>query len=401
MYITKKVRLFPTQEQEILMRKTAGCCRFLYNWYIDEFKQGNISNYTQASKKFTQLKKQEEYIWLNEPSRHSLNHALQNAYNAYQDFFNHKKGYPKYKSKNNDEISFYVRSDSSIDKKSGRHKHTFYQTTNGVKIEKLGIVKTNQPLPKIPKNQHYYNATISYDNKYWYLSVSYIIQKEDIELTDKSIGIDLGIKDLAITSYHKKYRNVNKHPKMKRIEKKIKRKQRKLQRQRDANKNVYIKEVSIDKNGNEIISKRKKKLSECKNYQKTRKEIQLLYRKQRHIRENHIYLIINEIVRTKPSRIVMETLSPHRLMKNKYLAKSIQEAKWRFFINHIKNKCKRYGIEFVQADQFFPSTQKCNKCGNVKKGKEKLKLDQRVYRCFVCGNVIDRDINASINLAKY
>ena len=387
MYITKKVRLFPTQEQEMLMRKTAGCCRFLYNWYIDEFKQGNISNYTQASKKFTQLKKQKEYIWLNESSRHSLSHSLQNAYNAYQDFFKHKSCYPKYKSKNNDEISFYVRSEQK----------NLYRTANGVKIEKLGIVKISQSLPKAK----YYNATISYDNKYWYLSVSYIIKQEQLILTDKSIGIDLGIKDLVITSYHKKYKNINKHPKMKRIEKKIKRKQRKLQRQRDVNKNAYIEEISVAENGNEVISERKKKLSECKNYQKTRKEIQLLYRKQRNIRENNIYLIINEIVRTKPSRIVMETLYPHRLMKNKHLAKSIQEAKWRFFINHIKNKCMRYGIEFVQAEQFFPSTQKCNKCGNVKKGKEKTKLQQRVYHCTVCGNVIDRDINASINLAKY
>ncbi len=153
---------------------------------------------------------------------------MQNAEKAYQDFFNHKKGYPKYKSKNKDEISFYVRSDSSVDKKSGKLKHTFYRTVNGVKIEKLGIVKTNQSLPKAK----YYNATISYDNKYWYLSVSYEIQEENIELTGKSVGIDLGIKDLAITSYHKKYRNVNKHPKMKRIEKKIKRKQRKLHSQK-------------------------------------------------------------------------------------------------------------------------------------------------------------------------
>ena len=391
MYITKKIRLLPTQEQEILMRKTAGCCRFLYNWYIDEFEQGNILNYTQASKKFTQLKKQKEYTWLNEPSRHSLSHTLQNAYNAYQDFFNHKKYHPKYKSKNNDRTSFYVRSEQK----------RFYRTSNGVKIEKLGIVKTSQPLPKIPKNQHYYNATISYDNKYWYLSVSYIIKEGNTTLTGKNIGIDLGIKDLAITSYHKKYKNINKHPKMKRIEKKIKRKQRKLQRKYDANKNVYIEEVVKDENGNEVISKRKKKLSECKNYQKTKKEIQLLYRKQRNIRENYIYLIINEIVRTKPSRIVMETLYPNILMKNRHLAKSIQEAKWRFFINHIKNKCERYGIEFVQAEQFFPSTQKCNKCGNVKRGKEKMKLHHRIYHCSVCGNVIDRDINASINLANY
>ena len=315
MFISKKVRLFPTHKQEILMRKTAGCCRFLYNWYIDEYKQGNISNHIQASKLFTQLKIQEEYIWLNEPSRTSLVREFQNAEKAYQDFFNHKSGYPKYKSKNKDEISFYVRCDQK----------RLYRTVNGVKIEKLGIVKTSQPLPKIPKNQHYYNATISYDNKYWYLSVSYEIKEEDIELTGKSIGIDLGIKDLAITFYHKKYKNINKHPKMKRIEKKIKRKQRKLQRQYDANKNETKEEVIINENGNEVISERKKKLSECKNYQKTRKEIQLLYRKQRHIRENYIYLIINEIVRTKPSRIVMETLYPHRLMKNKHLAKAIQE----------------------------------------------------------------------------
>jgi len=383
MFLSKKIRLFPTEEQELLMWKTWGCCRLLYNCfininsdkntpYIDAYK---FSNYFTLFKQFNQSFDCHDYDFLNEVSRRAIMQAVKNADIAFKRFFNKKAGFPKFKSRRYDKPTFYVRCD----------KERFYSTQNGCKVEKIGNIKTNEPLPKILKDQHYYDVHISYDNKYWYITVSYEVKEANQIINGDHIGIDLGIKDLAIVSnnnskYSKKYKNINKSKKVRKIQKKIKRKQRKLTKQRRLST---------------------KPLQECKNYEKTRKQIQLLNRKLTNIRETYIHTITKEIVKTKPSHIVMETLRPANLVKNRKIARHIAEAKWRFFIECMKYKCQLYGISFIQADKFYPSTQTCSNCGNRLTGKDKLTLKDRMYDCKICGEHIDRDINAAINLVNY
>jgi len=316
MFLTKKIRLFPIEEQEMLMWQTCGCCRYIYNWFLllnienynanPDFRKFNYIDSNQASKYLTIMKSFKEMQWLKEVSNKALIRELQNANRAFRKFFDKKAGYPKFKSKRFDKPSFYVRCEKS----------SFYKTSIGCKVEKIGNIKTNEPLPKIPKDQHYYDVHISYDNKYWYITVSYEVKEANQIINGDHIGIDLGIKDLAIVSnnnskYSKKYKNINKSKKVRKIQKKIKRKQRKLAKQRRLSK---------------------KPLQECKNYEKTRKEIQLLNRKLTNIRETYIHTITKEIVKAKPSHIVMETLRPANLVKNRKISRHIAEAKWRFFI---------------------------------------------------------------------
>jgi len=383
MFLTKKIRLFPTEKQEMLMWKTCGCCRLLYNLflninkdkttpYVDAYK---FSNYFTLFKRFNRSFDCHDFDFFNEVSRKSLMRSVINADRAFKKFFDKKAGFPKFKSRRFDKPSFYVRCD----------KGYCIRTSIGCKVEKIGNIKTARPLPKIPKDKHYYDVHISYDNKYWYITVSYEVKEANQIINGDHIGIDLGIKDLAIVSnnnqkYSKKYKNINKSKKVRKIQKRIKRKQCKLAKQRRLST---------------------KPLQECKNYEKTRKEIQLLNRKLTNIRDTYIHTITKEIVKTKPSYIVMETLRPANLIKNRKIARHIMEAKWRFFIECMKYKCQLYGISFVQVDKFYPSTQICSNCGNRLTGKDKLTLKDRIYDCNICGEHIDRDINAAINLANY
>ena len=139
-------------------------------------------------------------------------------------------------------------------------------------------------------------------------------------------------------------------------------------------------------------------LRDCRNFQKQKSIIKLLHRRLANIRNNYLHQTTTEIVKTKPSRIVMETLNVKGMMKNKHLAKAIQEQRFYEFKRQIAYKCQRYGISLVEVPRFYPSSKTCSCCGNVK---HDLKLSDRIYRCEECGLVIDRDFNASLNLANY
>ena len=311
-----------------------------------------------------------------------MKQGVKDANIALQNFFKHNKGYPRFKSKKKSKPSFYVNYES------------LKRTSNGFQGERLGYVRTKESLPKIGKNQKYLRPRISFDGRFWFLSVSFEVNKLDVRLSDTRVGIDLGIKELAVVSNQngteiKKYHNINKTYEVKRLEKKLKREQRKFSRK------ILMNTSHCTSQGRPIYSK---DLESCKNIQKQKGIVQRLYRRLLNIRTNYLHQTTTEIVKIKPSRIVLEDLNVSGMMKNRHLSRSIMIQKLYEFRRQIEYKAELYGIEVAIADRFYPSSKTCHVCGNVKKD---LKLSDRVYRCDCCGNVIDRDINASINLANY
>lgn len=366
-----KVRLLPTQEQEILMLKAIGCSRFTYNWALNRcnelYNQGVKHNMSNIRKEFTQLKKQEEFKWLNEVSNTTMVESMRNLDKAFKSFFKKIGGYPKFKTKRKSKQSFYVRHDR------------LYFENNLCNIEKIGKVKfkTNYNIP----NCKYSNPYCSRDGKYWYLSFGFEVEENQTTLNkDLSIGIDLGVKDLAVVNMlDEPIKNINKTKRVKKLKKRLKRLQRQVSRKYEANKE-----------GNKFVK--------TNNIIKLEKQIKLLHRKLSNIRNNHIHQATNKIVKLNPYRVVMEDLNVSGMMKNKHLSKAIAEQGFYEFIRQMKYKCEFNGIEFIQVDRFYPSSKTCSYCGNIKKD---LKLKDRVYKCEECGLEIDRDKNASINLGNY
>lgn len=392
MLLSKKIRLKPTPEQEVLFRKSAGVARWAYNYFLFEDErvwQEYLANGKTGKKSISEgeirryinnVLKKTTHTWLKEVGSNVMKQAVKDANTAFQNYFKGISDKPCYKSKHKTKLSFYVNYESLSRKNGGFHG------------EKIGFVRTSEPLPKLKKGEKYSNPHISFDEKYWYLSFGYEATKIECELTGESIGIDLGIKDLAVCSNGKVYRNINKCHEVKRLEKILKREQRKLSRM--LRQNILGYRTIGDKRFPVFI----KPLYECRNFQKQKKTIKLLHRRLTNIRNNYLHQTTMDIVKTKPSRIVMETLNVKGMMKNKSVAKVIQEQKFYEFKRQIAYKCQKYGIELVEVPVFYPSSKTCSCCGCIKSD---LKLSDRIYRCNSCGLVIDRDFNASINLATY
>ena len=376
-----KIRLKPTEEQEILFRKSCGVARWSYNYFLAENmnhyeETGKYLKETEARKYINNVLKPTTHTWLKEVGSNVMKQAVKDADLAIKRWLKGISGKPKFKCKHQCKDSFYVNYES------------LKRTKNGFKGEKLGNVKTCNPLPKLKKDEHYLNPRISFDGTYWYLSVSYEKEFEQVELTDESLGIDLGVKDLAIVSNGKVYKNINKTKKVKRLEKKLKREQRKFSRKLERNISGYTKDRKP------IY---KKPLKDMKNIAKQKKLIKHLYKQLSDIRKNHLHQTTSDIVKTKPYRIVMEDLNVKGMMKNKHLVKSIAEQCFYEFKRQMKYKCERLGILFIEADRWYPSSKTCSHCGKIKKD---LKLSDRTFHC-ECGFTLDRDLNASINLANY
>lgn len=368
MILSKKVRLYPSELQEQKLWQSVGTARFIYNWTLtkqeENYKNGGKFISDGILRKELTLLKKTELSWLNEVSNNVAKQAVKDACNAYKRFFNGLSDKPKFKSKRKSKKSFYN------DNFALRVKEN-----NLVKIEKVGWIKTNE---QIPMGVKYSNPRISYDNKYWYISVG-IEQKEiQEELTDISLGIDLGLKELAVCSNGMIFKNINKSYSVRKIEKKLKRLQKRVSRKYELNRvgKEYIKT-------NNII--------------KFEKQIQQVHRRLANIRNNYLHQTTTSIVKTKPYRVVIEDLNVKGMMKNKYLSDSIRKQCFYEFKRQLEYKCELIGIELVVADRFYPSSKTCSHCGEIKKD---LKLKDRIYNCS-CGLSIDRDLNASINLSKY
>ena len=387
-----KIALDLTDEQVQQMWKSAGVARWSYNYAITRAKK-YYSNYlednTTVSKTLTEgqirkeltVLKNTTHPWLKEVGSNVIKQAVRDWNDAKIRFFKGLGKAPKYKSRNISKPSFYVNYES------------LRRVNGGFRGEKLGFVKTTQPLPRIPKDSHYKNPRISFDGKYWYLSFSYEVLDISVDLTDLVIGVDLGVKNLATLSTGEFIENINKSRRVKQLEKQLRREQRHLARQMQANTKGYL---TTANGGRKPIYKRPLEL--CSNIQETKRKIKLIHRKLHSIRMNHLHQTTFYLVKQLPKGIVLEDLNVKGMLKNKHLAKHIQNAMFYEFRRQLEYKCLQYDIYLVVADRFYPSSKTCSYCGSIKSD---LKLKERVYKCDSCGLEKDRDLNAAENLAYY
>lgn len=369
MYKSYKIRLYPTKEQEELLWKHIHACRFIWNYmlaYQEEcYKNGILLNAYDLIKVLTPLKKQQEYMWLNEVSNHSLQYVCKNLNHTYKMFFKGIRNHPKFKSRKKSKKSFLVRED--------RIHFNNDKTVTITKFSKIRIKGNYNNLSKIIK------PCISYINKKWILSFIIECENQTPILTDNSMGIDLGIKELAVVSYDNKkivFHNINKSKRIRTLEHKLKHIQRIINRKYRTNGN-YEKTNNILKY--EFMEK-------C------------IHFKIMNIRHNYIHQTTHKLVSFLPRIVVMEKLNILSMMKNKRISKYISEQGLYEFMRQMKYKCEWNGIKFIQVDRYYPSSRICSCCGNIKKD---LKLSDRTYNCLICGLSMDRDYNAAINLMKY
>ncbi|UZQ49399.1 RNA-guided endonuclease InsQ/TnpB family protein [Clostridium kluyveri] len=372
MITSMKVRLEPNNKQIGKLFQCFGTARFIYNWTLarqeENYKNGGkfISD-SDLRKEITQLKKTEQYQWLNSISNNVAKQAVKDGCEAYKKFFKGLADKPRFKSRRKSKPSFY--NDVIKIKFSSTH----------VQLEKLGKVKLSE-YGRIPTGVKYSNPRISFNGVHWYISVGIESIQEAVELTGESIGIDLGIKDLAICSNREEpYKSINKTKRVKKLEKKMRRLQRKVS-------NKY----QLNKKGGSYVK--------TSNIVKLEKNIIKLHKSLDNIRTDYRHKVTTEIVKTKPSRIVMESLNVKGMMKNRHLSKVVAKQGFFEFKTMIQYKAKKYGIEFVEADKWFASSKTCSGCGYIK---PKLSLSERTFVCESCGSAIDRDKNASINLSRY
>ena len=370
-----KTEINPTLEQIIKINKTIGTCRFIYNFYIAHNKELYKNNKKFISGRNFSVWLNNEYIpnnpdkqWIKEVSSKSIKKTIEDGYTAFLNFFKHKSNFPKFKKKNNSDVKMYFVKNNKTDCLSDRHR---------IKIPTLGWIRLKEKgyIPTSKKGFIIKSGTISYKAGRYYISVLIDIPNKKIQNNNNfGIGIDIGLKEFAVCSNGSIYQNINKKNNIKKIEKKLKREQKKLSR----------KTISI-----------KKGKSTQKNFVKQKLKIQKLYKRLTNIRTDYLNKTINSIVKTKPSFIVIEDLNILGMMKNKYLSKAIAQQKFSEFKIKLINKCKENNIELRIVDRWYPSSKLCHNCGNIKKD---LKLSDRTYICSKCDYVEDRDINASLNL---
>jgi len=374
MILAKKVRLIPTPEQEKLLRNHAGAARFAYNYckrMSDRYYKlfGKSVSQLALQKRFTKIKKRKRYEWLKDINAQVPKQASKDFDTARKHSFKkYKNGYhTSYKSKKDVIQGFYANYERLVIGKKVVH------------IQSIGEVKTSQQLPRNKKPS---NPRVTFDGRHWWISVGFQEDFESQELTNESIGVDVGLKELFVASNGMKERNINKDAKVKKLLRRKKSAQRDMSRR-------FKKGVKIQSAG----------------YEKAKAEHLRLSRKITNIRNNHIHQATAKLVKTKPMRIVVEDLSISNLLKNKKLSKAFLFQKLHFFFQCLSYKCEKYGIAYVKADKWFASSKICSCCG-VKydhsvqpEGQWSLKI--REWRCASCNSYHDRDVNAAINLSRW
>lgn len=375
-----RIKIFPKEEQKKMIHKSFGCTRFIYNWCIDRISENyNKTKKTLSSielqKEIVILKKQIEYSWLNEVSANMLKQVTIDCSNAYKRWFklikqnNNIKGKPRYKSRKS---------------KQNCPTRTDRMTFNGryVHLEKIGNVKLSKV--KIDLDGKLMNARLNFDGiDYW---LSFSVEYKDIQLEEKPktepIGIDLGLKTLVYCSNGNTYEK----PHTKMIDKKIKHLQRRISK-------IYQPMIDYCKETRTKFSTLKK----SNNLTKLEKELRKYQIRKTNILDSNIHRITSDLIKINPEKIVIEDLNVKGMMSNHKLARSIQSSKFYEIRRQLMYKCKNNNIELTVADRFYPSSKTCSSCGNIK---DDLKLKDRVYRCPQCGTIIDRDLNAAINLSR-
>lgn len=379
---TIKVMLLPNNKQRTKLFECAGTARFAYNWALGyekanyEARNSFLSHY-ELRRIFTELKTQSEYAWLNDYSNNITKQAIKDACTAYQNFFKGIAGFPKFKSKRKSKPSFYA--DTSKIRFTATHvKLEKLTTSRKKKKQKLNLIKLAEP-NRIPIDAKYSNPRITFDGLNWWISVGINYEKSQEKPTNQGIGIDIGIKDLAICSDTNIYPNINKTAKVR----KLKKKQRRLQR-RVSKK--YLK------------NKKGERYCKTRNIVKSERKLLKITRRLTNIRHSYLHSVTSEIISRKPKFIVLEDLNVQGMMKNRHLSRAVQEQCFYEFYRQTEYKCRWHNIEFVTADRYYPSSKMCSRCGNIKKD---LKLSDRIYHCSKCGFTIDRDFQASVNLMNY
>ena len=403
--------LLPNDKQRSRLFQFAGTARFAYNWALNKqmkaFENGEkfISN-NDLRKEFTILRHSAGYEWLENISNNVTKQAIKDCCEAYSKFFEkHKRtnikytkkklehlkrigksptvydmnGHPKFKSRRNGNFKFY----QDIDKIRITSTHIKLEkltTSKRKRRQKLNWIKLAE-VDRIPVGVSYKQPRISYDGLNWWLSVSIAFDRtSQDENCNDAIGIDLGVKDLAILSNGRVYENINKTPTIRKLKKRRRRLQRRISRKYEMNKE----EGGTFKKTRSII--------------KSERQLLKLHHRLRNIRHNYIHQITTAIINRKPRLIVLEDLNIQGMMSNKHLAKAVQEQCLYEFRRQIEYKAEWSNIKVIIAERYYPSSKKCIKCGYIKK---ELKLKERIYKCPQCGNVIDRDLQAAMNLKKY
>ena len=351
-----KTEMAPKKAQRVLLAKSVGTARFAYNWglarRIEEYKYlGKSANAIQQHKQLNSMK-EDFFPWMYEVSKCAPQEALRDLDKAYDNFYN-GGGFPKFKSKH--------------DKQSCRFSMGIQVKNKSIRLPNIGWVKLKEK-GYIPTEGHILSATISKKAGKWFVSVAF---EEEIEVQSNSegvsLGLDAGIKSLGVVSNNVTFKN----PKaLKNNIDKLARLQRKQARQEKGSKNR----------------------------DKTKLKIQKLHYKISCVRNDAIHKMTTAVAKTKPQRVVIEDLAIKNMMKNHKLARSIADAAFGEIRRQLEYKGKWYGFDVVVADRWFPSSKMCSRCGHIKVG---LKLSDRIYICSECGLVIDRDLNAAINLSRY
>ena len=353
-----KYRIYPNNEQKVQLAKTFGCCRFVYNQTLAYRKNAYEKEKKSVSRtdcnNYCNRELKKEYEWLKEVDKFALTNAIYHMDAAYRKFFKEHAGYPKFKRKHDNHKSYttnFTNGNIALDFESGK-----------IKLPKLGKIKA-----KLHRefDGQIKSATISQvpSGKYY---VSILVETEHGELpqTGKNIGLDLGIKDLCITSEGKKYEN----PKtIKKYEKKLAKLQRKLAHKEKGSRNYY----------------------------KQRIKIALCHEKITNTRKDYLHKVSHKII-SENQVIVSENLQIKNMVRNHHLAKSISDVSWYELTRQLEYKAAWNGRKYIKIDTFYASSQICSECGYQNAGTKDLSV--RKWVCTVCGAKQDRDINAARNI---
>lgn len=370
-----KTEINPTEEQKAEIRKTIGTCRYIYNFYLAHNKELYDKGEKFMSGKSFSVWLNNEYLpqnpdklWIKEVSSKSVKHSIENGCIAFTRFFKHQSAFPNFKKKGRSDVKMYFVKNNPKDCRCERHRINI-PSLGWVRIKEKGYIPTTKDGYAI-KSGH---VSIKADRYY----VSVLIEIPNNKVANNSnegIGIDLGLKDFAIVSNGKTYKNINKSAKLKKLEKQLIRKQRSISRKYE--------------------NLKKGESTQKANIQKQRLKVQKLHHRIDNIRTDYINKTIAEIVKTKPSYITIEDLNISGMMKNKHLSKAVASQKFYEFRIKLQAKCNENRIELRVVDRWFPSSKTCHCCGAIKKD---LKLSDRIFKCG-CGYTEDRDFNAALNL---